>query len=165
MTVYKVYNLPIFNQHIGKSLKYNLEGNYLAITNDNNYATIPSEYEFIECTLVSGHFCNLKNALYHMHSSGWCLTSLFLKNDRMIETNCRMSLTNVSGSQAIYLDQGNWAVATVEPDQMEISCNSHRHVITIEPPLTLVNLQPACSAFSAKIKLPHTSRYTPKDLP
>ena len=89
-----------------------------------------------------------------MHSSGWCLTSLFLKNNRMIETNCRMSLINVSGSQAIYLDQCNWAVATVEPDQMEISCNSPRYVITIEPLLTLVNLQPACSAFSAKIKLP-----------
>ena len=79
MTLYKVYNLPIFNHHIEKSLKYNLEGNYLAITNDNNYATIPSQYEFIECTLASGHFCNLKNALYHMHSSGWCLTSLFSK--------------------------------------------------------------------------------------
>ena len=89
-----------------------------------------------------------------MHSSGWFLTSLFLKNDRMIETNCRISWTNVTGQQAIYLYQGNWAVATVEPDQMEISCNSHRHVITIEPPLTLVNLQPACSAFSAKTKLP-----------
>ena len=65
-----------------------------------------------------------------------------------------MSLTNVTGSQATYLDQGNWAVTTVEPDQMEISCSSHRHVITIEPTLTLANLQPACSAFSAKIKLP-----------
>ena len=94
-----------------------------------------------------------------MHSSGLCLTSLFLKNDRMIETNCRMSLTNVSGSQAIYLDQGNWAVATVESDQMEISYNSHRHVI--EPPLTLVNLQLACSAFSAKIKLtPYFKKYS-----
>ena len=36
---------------------------------------------------------------------------------------------------------------------MEISCNSHRHVISIEPPLTLVNLQTACSAFSARLKL------------
>ena len=79
----------------------------------------------------------------------------------MIETNCRMSLTNVTGSQAIYLDQGNWAVATVEPDQMEISCNSHSHVITIEPPLKLVNLQPACSAFSTKIKLtPYFKKYS-----
>ena len=45
-----------------------------------------------------------------------------------------MSLTNVTGSQAIYLDQDKWAIATVEPDQMEISCNSHRHVIMTEPP-------------------------------
>ena len=50
------------------------------------------------------------------------------KMTEMIETNCRMSPNNVPGSQAIYLYQGNWAVATVEPDQMEISCNSHRHV-------------------------------------
>ena len=63
MTLYKVYNLPIFNQHIGKSLKYNLEESYLAITNDRNHATIPSEYEFIECTTASGHFCSMKNAL------------------------------------------------------------------------------------------------------
>ena len=58
--MYKVYNLSIFNQHIGKSLKYNFKGNHLAITNENNYSTIPSEYEFIECTLTSGHFCSLE---------------------------------------------------------------------------------------------------------
>ena len=92
--------------------------------------------------------------LYNMYRSGWCLTSLFLRNDRMTETNCRMSLTNVTGSQAIYIDQGIWAGATVEPDQIEMSYNSHKHVITIEQPLTLVNLQPTCSAFSTKIKLP-----------
>ena len=40
------------------------------------------------------------------------------------------------------------------PNQMEISCNSHTHVITINPPLTFVTLQPACSAFSSDIKLP-----------
>ena len=72
----------------------------------------------------------------------------------MNQTNCRMSLTNVTGLQAIYLDQSSLAVATVIPDQMEISCNSHRHVVTIEPLLTLVNLQPSCIVLFAKIKLP-----------
>ena len=87
--------------------------------------------------------------------SGWCLTALFLTNDKMIGANCKMSVTNVTGSGAIYLQQGKWAVITIEPDQMEISCNSHRHVISIEPLLllTLVNIQPACSAFSARFKL------------
>ena len=36
MTLYKVYNLPIYNPTIGKSLSYQLEGSNLAITTDNN---------------------------------------------------------------------------------------------------------------------------------
>ena len=31
MTLFKIYNLPIFNHDIGKSLKYRLEGNNLAV--------------------------------------------------------------------------------------------------------------------------------------
>ena len=154
LTLYKVYNLSIFTHHIYKSLTYYPEGDYLAITNDRNYAIIPSKSEFIECTLSSGHFCSLRNALYHTQFSGWCLTGLFLKKDKMIDSNCKMSVTNATGSKATYLDQGNWAVVIMVPDQMEISCSSHRHVISIEPPLPLVNLQPACSAFSARFKLP-----------
>ena len=65
-----------------------------------------------------------------------------------------MSVTNVTGSEAIYLDLCNWAVLTIELDEMEISCNSHRHGISIKPSLTLVNLQPACSSFPAVFKFP-----------
>ena len=60
----------------------------------------------------------------------------------------------VTNPEAIYLDEGNWAIVTVEPDQMEIKCTAQKHVISLNPPLTLVNLQPACSAFSSKLKLP-----------
>ena len=37
---------------------------------------------------------------------------------------------------------------------MEIKCQDHTHVKTIKPPMTLINLQPTCSAFSPQIKLP-----------
>ena len=37
---------------------------------------------------------------------------------------------------------------------MEVKYSDHTHVKTITPPMTLINLQPACSAFSPKIKLP-----------
>ena len=37
MNLYKIYNLPIYNHHIGKSLKYLPEGTNLAITKDNKY--------------------------------------------------------------------------------------------------------------------------------
>ena len=154
LDLYKVYNLPVFNPILGKSLKYNVEGYTLAVSLDRNYATIPTETEFIECTLASGHFCNLRSALYHMQSSNWCIFALFMKNEDLINANCGMSITNITGPVAIYLDQGNWAVATMEPDQMEVSCPVQKHIISLNPPLTLVNLQPACSAFSSMIKLP-----------
>ena len=37
---------------------------------------------------------------------------------------------------------------------MEIKCEDHSHVKTLQPPMTFINLQPACSAFSSTIKLP-----------
>ena len=130
---YKIYNLPVFNPIIGKSVKYNIEGNSIAVSHDKRYATIPTDSEFIECTLASGHFCSLRSALYHMQTSKWCLTVLFLKNDELINENCEMSVSNVTSPEAIYLDEGNWAIATVEPDQMEITCTAQKPCNFIEP--------------------------------
>ena len=154
LNLYKIYNLPVFNPQIGKSVKYNTEGKSIAVSLDHNYATIPTDSEFLECTLASGHFCSLRSALYHMQTSKWCLVALFLKNDELINLNCEISVSNVNGPEAIYLDKGNWAIASMEPDQMEISCTTQKHAISLNPPLTLVNLQPACSAFSSKFQLP-----------
>ena len=36
---------------------------------------------------------------------------------------------------------------------MEVRCEDHSHVKTLEPPFTIINLQPVCSAFSSLIKL------------
>ena len=66
MTLYKIYNLPIFHHEISKSLIYNIEGNNLAVTKDNKYVTILSDTEFIKCTLAQGHISNLNTALNHI---------------------------------------------------------------------------------------------------
>ena len=76
MTLFKIYNLPIFNHDIGKSLKYRLEGNNLAVKKDQKYFAILTESNFIRCTLAAGHFCNIDNALYHADSSTWCLPAM-----------------------------------------------------------------------------------------
>ena len=81
MTLYGVYNLPIFNHHIGKSLMYNLEVKSFAITKDYKYITTLTDSEFLKCTLANGHFCNLPSALYHIDYSSSCLSALFLKNN------------------------------------------------------------------------------------
>ena len=69
MNLIKVYNLPIYNHEIGKSLQYILEGTNLVITKDDKYAAILSDMEFIQCTLADRHFCALNTGLYHVDMS------------------------------------------------------------------------------------------------
>ena len=131
MTLYKIYNLPVFHPEISKSLIYNIERNNLAVTKHNEYATILSDTEFIKCTLAQGHFCNLNIALNHIDSNPMCLTALLLKDNNKIQNQCKLAVTNLTGAQTNYLDQGNWAISVTEPTQMEIKCSDHTH---IKPP-------------------------------
>ena len=154
MNLYKIYNLPIYNHHIGKSLQYLLEGTNLAITKDK-CTTILSDTESIKC------FCALNTGLYHIDTSQWCVTALFFKDDDNIDSYCRLALSNITGQQANYLDQGLWAISVEMPVPMHVKCKDHSHVKTLEIPFTLINLQPACSAFSSVIKLPpYFKRYS-----
>ena len=162
MTLYKIYNFPIFHYEISKSLIYNIKGNNLAVTKDNKYGTMLSDTEFIKSTLAQGHLCNLNTSLNHIESNPMCLTALFLKENNKIQNQCKSAVTNITGLQANYLDQGNWAISVIEPTQIEIKCSDHTHIRTLQPPITLINLQPACSAFSPLIKLPHILSSTPK---
>ena len=49
---------------------------------------------------------------------------------------------------------GLWAISVEKPTQMEIRCPKVTQVKSLKPPITLINLQPACSAFSPGVKLP-----------
>ena len=140
MTLYKIHNLPIYNSDIGKSLSYQLEGSNLAITKDNSYVTILTEAEFIQCTLAQGHFCSLNTALYHIDYSKWCLSAMFLKHNDRINKYCPLSITNITGPQAIYLDQGSWAISIEKPTQMEIRCPQVTQVKSLKPLITFINL-------------------------
>ncbi len=140
MTLYRVYNFPIYNQDIGKALIYKLEGNNLAVTKDNKYVTVLTDAEFLQCTLANGHFCNLPSALYNIDYSGLCLAALYLKQNNRIEQNCHLTVSNITGPQATYLDKGTWAISLESVTTMEIRCTEHTHVKTLQPPLTFINL-------------------------
>ena len=154
MTLFRIYNLPIFNHDIDKSLKYRLMGNNLAVTKDKKYFVTLAESNFIRCTLATGHFCNIDNALYHADSSTWCLPAMYSKDDELINKYCNLEIINNTVPSAYYLDQGIWAISVEKPTQMEVRCTAHTHVKTLNPPLTFITLQPACGALSSEIKHP-----------
>ena len=161
MNLYKIYNLPIYNQHIGKSLQYVLEGTNLAITKDDKYAAILSDMEFIQCTLADRHFCALNTGLSHVDTSQWCMMALFFNDNDKINSHCRLVLDNITRPKAHYLDQGLWSISVETPVPMKIRYKDSNHIKTLEPPFSLMNLQPACSAFSSVIKLlPYFKQYS-----
>ena len=84
MTLYKIHNLSIFDPRIKKSLEYEIEGNNLAVTKGNKYASLLTDSEFITCTLAVDHFCSLSTGLYDIDNCKWCILSLYLKNNKKI---------------------------------------------------------------------------------
>ena len=120
---------------------------------DNKYATILSDMECIRCTLADAHFCDLNTGLYHMDTNQWCVTAMFFKDNGKISNYCSVTMHNITGPQAICLDQGLWAISVETPIPMEIKCDDHSHEKTLQPPITFINLKPACSAFSSTVKL------------
>ena len=111
MTLYKIYNLPIFEPKIKKSLEYPIEGYNLAVTKDNKYATLLTDSEFITYTLAAGHFCSLSTGLYNIDNSKLSILSLHLKNNKKVVKNSRVNVNNITGPQTRYLDHGLWAIA------------------------------------------------------
>ena len=105
-------------------------------------------------------FCALNTGLYHIDRSQWCVTALFFKDSDRIDSYFRLALSSITGPQANYFDQGIWATSVGAPVLMEVKCEDHSHVKTLELHFTLVNLQPACSAFSSVINLlPYFKRF------
>ena len=135
-----IYNLPIFNHDIGKSLKCRLEGNNLAVPKDQKYFVILTASNFIRCTLAARHFCYIDSALYHADSSTWCLPAMYSKDDKLINKYCNLEISNITGAMANYLDQGSWTISVEKPTQLEIKCTAHTHVKTLNPPLTFIIL-------------------------
>ena len=50
-------------------------------------------------------------------------------------------MTNITGPQAMYLDQGSWAISVEKPTQMEIRCPQVTQVKSLKPPITFITLQ------------------------
>ena len=63
---------------------------------------------------------------------------MLLKQDNRINKDCQLTVTNITGPKAIYLDQGLWAISVDKPAQMEIRCPKVTKVKSLKPPITLV---------------------------
>ena len=67
---------------------------------------------------------------------------------------------NRTTNLAYNLDGYLWAVSALAAEKLQIRCVMETHIITIKPPLQIVDIGNGCEAYSASIYIPVKSEIT-----
>ena len=160
VNLYKVYNLPMLHPKLQIQVEYQLEGAYFATHMHGMYATIPKESDIKLCMMSQGHLCMFDEPLYPVEKIEWCLYALFMNGLSKIYLNCKFTATVQHTNLAHSLDGYLWAISSLATEKLQICCLHHTSVITIEPPLHIVDIGNGCEAFSPTLYIPAKSELT-----
>ena len=160
MNLYKVYNLPMLHPILHVHVQYEIENLYLATVMDGMFITLPTTLDVKLCLMMNGHLCMFKEVLYPVEQMNWCIYALFINNEKQIERNCILKTINRTTNLAYSLDGYLWAISALATEKLQIRCVMETRVITIKPPLQIVDIGNGCKAYSASIYIPAKSELT-----
>ena len=166
MNLYKVHNLPIINPPIGTQhytkdrfhYKYVVEGEYFAVSYDKAYVSVPPPLEIQTCQATDGYLCLMNQAMYPTSTNDWCIYSLFIKDRKKIDENCHIKVELRSTTVAVSLGGYMWAISPIATEKIQIRCLEESRIVTIKPPLTLLEIGNGCEGYSPSIYIPAKSR-------
>ena len=90
----------------------------------------------------------------------WCIYALFINDEKQIERNCILKTINRTTYSAYSLDGYLWAISALATEKLQIRCVTETGVITIKPPLQIVDIGNGCKAYSASTYIPAKSELT-----
>ena len=160
MNLYKVHNLPMLHPTLQMHVQYEIEGPYLATLMDSMYITLPTDIDVKLCLMTKGHLCMFNQALYPVDNTNWCIYALFINDINKIKKNCILKPLNRTTNLAYSLDGYLWAISALVSEKLQIRCVMETHVITIHPPLQIVDIGDGCEAYSPNIYIPAKSELT-----
>ena len=154
MNLYKIYNLPMLHPTLHVHAQYDLESTYIATIMDGMFVTLPTALDVRLCLMMNGHLCMFNQALYPVEQTNWCVYALFINNEECIEKNCILRAINQTTNLAYSLDGYLWAISALVTEKLQIRCVMETHIVTIKPPLQIVDVGNGCEAYSASIYIP-----------
>ena len=157
MNLYKVHNLPMLHPTLHVHAQYEIEGSYLATVMDGMFITLPTSLDIRLCLMTNGHLCMFNQALYPVECTSWCINALFINDKEQIEKKCLLKTINCTTNLAYSLVGYLWAISALAAEKLQIRCVMETHVITIKPPLQIVDISNGCEAYSASIYIPAKS--------
>ena len=160
MNLYKIYNLPMLHPILHVHAQYKLESSYIATVMDGMFVTLPTALDVRLCLMTNGHLCMFNQALYPVEQTDWCVYALFINDEDHIEKNCVLRTINCTTNLAYSLDGYLWAISALATEKLQLRCVMETHIVTIKPPLQIVDIGNGCKAYSASIYIPAKSELT-----
>ena len=127
---------------------------------DGMFITLPTALDVRLCLMTNGHLCMFNQVLYPVEHTSWCIYALFINDKEQIEKNCLLKTINCTTNLAYSLDGYLWAISALAAEKLQIRCVMETCVITIKPPLQIVDIGNGCEAYSASIYIPAKSELT-----
>ena len=122
MNHYLVYNLPAFYSELKVQFFFILEGEHLAISEAGMYVKVPTADEINVCLANEGHLCVLNTALYPVEKIEWCVSAVFIKYHKLINTHFLVDSYTWHTNLAINLGRYIWAVSSLATRCIQIHC-------------------------------------------
>ena len=160
MNLYKVHNLPMLHPTLHMHAQYEIEGSYLATIMDGMFITLPTALDVRLCLMTNGHLCMFNQVLYLVERMTWCIYALLINDKEQIEKNCLLKTINHTTNLAYSLDGYLWAISALAAGKLQIRYVMKTRVITIKPPLQIVDIGNGCEAYSTSIYILAKSELT-----
>ena len=96
-------------------------------------------------------------ALYTVERTNWCMCALFINERKQIKRNWFLKTFNRTTNLAYSLDGYLWAISALAAKKLQVRCIMESHIITIKPPLQIVDIGNGCEAYSDSIYIPAKS--------
>ena len=151
MNLYKVHNLPMLHPTLNVHVQYEIEGPYLATMMDGMFISLPTALDIRLCLMTNRHLCMFNQALYPVDNTNWCIYALSINDMHRIKKNCILKTLNWTMNLAYSLDGYLWAISALASEKLQVRCVMDTHIMTIHPPLQIVDVGNGCEAYSASI--------------
>ena len=154
LNLYQVHNLPLLHPVLKKVFKYQIESNFIGLTNDLSHVTLMNEADIIKCTINGKSMCKIETALYPIAKSRWCVYALFVNNQDAIDKHCKIDIITQTTSLAVNLNRNSWLISTIQIEKLQVRCLTKTHYIEIIPPYQVIELPNACEGYSPSLLIP-----------
>ena len=157
ITIYETFTLDI--PHGNFTAHYDVTTKYLGITKDETMAVELSTNQFHVCQAANGQFCTIPTPFELLANLPTCISALYARNLASISSRCSLQIRKTLDVNILtWIAPNVWILTTplsTPASTITLICPGMATMfITVEKPIHILRILPACSATLSNFHLP-----------